>query len=327
MIAPPGDKDWLSTTLDPLIKPIDACLGLLPNTQKLYVGFSGGLDSTLLLYCLNALFPDRVVALHVNHQMSSKASDWVSHCEAVCRKWQVPLRVTEVKARLNTQQGVEAELRELRYQAFAQHVEPGGVLCLAHHLDDQAETLLLRLFRGTGVVGLKGIQPLTQRDGMQLVRPWLSVSKSTLLSVAHELSVAQESLVDQRLKLSWVEDESNQDTRWDRNFLRHEVLPVVSRRWPGAKAALARMAHLVATESEGLQPEHCHLLGRSWLPVRYLLGLRVAQQRDLVSAWVRALGIGVPSLKLVTSVVGLGVQANERGQVDGLGHQFRRFDG
>lgn len=189
-------------------------------TKRWLVGFSGGLDSTVLLAALLATKPKQpVVAVHVNHGLSKKADDWQRHCEALCREWQVECRVEKVLVQ-SSGKGLEDAARDVRYAAFESQVEIGDALLLGHHRDDQAETLLFRLMRGAGPKGLGSI--VTQRafGRARLIRPLLNFSKNQLESYAKQAG------------LKWITDESNTDEAFDRNFLRQQVLPLLARRWP-----------------------------------------------------------------------------------------------
>lgn len=191
----------------------------LPVSRWL-VGFSGGLDSTVLLSALLSTRPAQpIIAIHVNHSLSENAEEWQSHCEALCQQWGVHLEVERVKVQ-PAGFGIEDAAREARYAAFARHMQAGDCLLLGHHRDDQAETLLLRLMRGAGPRGLGGIVRERFFAGGKLVRPLLDFERAELEHFACQSD------------LSWIIDESNLDERFDRNFVRRRVLPVLSERWP-----------------------------------------------------------------------------------------------
>ncbi|GAA5170561.1 tRNA lysidine(34) synthetase TilS [Viridibacterium curvum] len=200
--------------------------------QRLCVGFSGGLDSSVLLHLLAKLAPVcgfSVSALHVHHGLSPHADDWAAHCERVALSLNVSLAVQRVQVTV-AGEGLEAAARTARHVAFA------GVDCdwivLAHHRGDQAETVLHRLMRGTGVHGVGAMR--ARDEARRLLRPLLDVPRSALEAYARARG------------LHWIEDESNTDTALTRNFLRREVLPVWSARQPALEANLARAAGLFA---------------------------------------------------------------------------------
>lgn len=217
----------------------------LLNSQSILVAFSGGLDSTVLLHQLvqwRAQHPEVALrAIHIHHGLSPHADSWVQHCESVCMQWQVPLVVERVHLE-DDGLGIEAQARRARYQAFAQTLLPGEVLMTAQHLDDQCETFLLALKRGSGPAGLSAMGECSPFAGTQLIRPLLAQTREALEAWAlqHELC--------------WIEDESNQDDTYDRNFLRLRVTPLLQQRWPHFAQAVARSAALCA-EQESLLDE------------------------------------------------------------------------
>ena len=217
----------------------------LLNSQSILVAFSGGLDSTVLLHQLvqwRAQHPEVALrAIHIHHGLSPHADSWVQHCESVCMQWQVPLVVGRVHLE-DDGLGIEAQARRARYQAFAQTLLPGEVLMTAQHLDDQCETFLLALKRGSGPAGLSAMGENSPFAGTQLIRPLLAQTREALEAWARQH------------ELCWIEDESNQDDTYDRNFLRLRVTPLLQQRWPHFAQAVARSAALCA-EQESLLDE------------------------------------------------------------------------
>lgn len=217
----------------------------LLNFQSILVAFSGGLDSTVLLHQLvqwRAQHPEVALrAIHIHHGLSPHADSWVQHCESVCMQWQVPLVVERVHLE-DDGLGIEAQARRARYQAFAQTLLPCEVLMTAQHLDDQCETFLLALKRGSGPAGLSAMGENSPFAGTQLIRPLLAQTREALEAWARQH------------ELCWIEDESNQDDTYDRNFLRLRVTPLLQQRWPHFAQAVARSAALCA-EQESLLDE------------------------------------------------------------------------
>lgn len=212
-------------------------------TAPVVVGFSGGLDSTVLLHRLAG---DRDVrarglrAVHVHHGLQAAADEWAAHAQCVCTALDVPLEIHHAEVQRDAGRGVEAAARSARYAAFATHLEPGDILALAHHLDDQAETFLLRALRASGVEGLSAMRPWRAHGAGWLWRPLLATPRADLLHMARANALA------------WIEDPSNAGLDPDRNFLRHAVLPGLRERWPHATKSLARSA--------GLAGQACDLL-------------------------------------------------------------------
>jgi tRNA(Ile)-lysidine synthase len=217
----------------------------LPDTPLL-VGFSGGLDSSVLLDLLAGEAGSRargLRAIHVHHGLHPAADAWAEHCLRVCESLGVTLRVARVRVAPDCGLGPEAAAREARHAAFAAELRAGETLVLAHHRDDQAETVLLRLLRASGSDGLSAMASSRRFGSAGLWRPLLAIPRADLLSHAriHDLE--------------WIEDPSNAELRHDRNFLRHRVLPLLEERWPGAGAALARSAGLLAEDARLLDEE------------------------------------------------------------------------
>ncbi len=197
-----------------------------------YVGFSGGLDSTVLLHLLAELAKranlPALHAIHVHHGLQVIADAWPEHCRQVCQALGVAFESVRVKVEPGA--SVEQAARQARYAAFAERLGEGDVLLTGQHRDDQAETLLFRLLRGAGVRGLAAMPEQRRLGRGHLARPLLGVSRVELESYAR------------RQGLRWVEDPSNDDQQFSRNFLRSQVLPLLTSRWPHATASLARTA-------------------------------------------------------------------------------------
>lgn len=253
----------------------------------LLVGFSGGLDSTVLLHLLAALPSIRargLGAIHVHHGLHPRADAWADHCTDVCRRLDVPLEVARVRVDRASGSGPEAAARAARHAAFAAALPAGGILALAHHCQDQAETFLLRGLRGSGVDGLAAIRPWRAFAGGWLWRPLLGLARGRLLAHAREH------------RLQWIEDPANEDESLDRNFLRHRVLPLLRERWPHADATLARSAALCAEARDLLAGEDTQALaeaggedGTMSLPA--LRGLAPARRARVLRMWIDALDL------------------------------------
>jgi len=204
---------------------------LLPG-DRLCVGLSGGRDSVVLLHALAALrgfgLAVELSAVHVNHALSANADTWAAFCDTLCRAIGIPLAVVRVEVpRVGCGEGLEAAARRLRHAVFAGRC--ADWLALAHHRDDQAETILFRLLRGAGVGGAAGMPAeRSQVGGPRLIRPLLDLPRLLLAAYAEENA------------LRWVEDESNADGRYRRNHLRRQVMPRIEERFPGAAQVLAR---------------------------------------------------------------------------------------
>jgi tRNA(Ile)-lysidine synthase len=246
------------------------------------VGFSGGLDSTVLLHLLAhapGRAPGSLRAVHVHHGLQATADDWDAHCRRICAQWNIPLQVVPVEVPRDGGEGLEAAARKARHAAFERLVAPGEWLALGHHQDDQAETFLLRALRGSSVDGLAAMRERRDFGKGRLWRPLLHAPRSALERHARQHG------------LRWIEDPSNASDRFDRNFLRLQVLPLLAQRWPHAAAALARSAALAA-EAEGLlaaQDRHelqtCQREDGS-LSLARLRDLSAARRARVLRAWV-----------------------------------------
>jgi len=198
-------------------------LAALPRVNAYVVGFSGGADSTALLHALSVIRPQLdapLSAVHINHGLHGDAALWQSHCERFCERYQVPLISLDINPDNSTGKGLEAAARHLRYAAIEGQVADGAGLLTAHHADDQAETLLLNLMRGSGVDGLAAMPDSRPFGKGLLQRPLLEFQGSALRDYLRTHNV------------EWVEDPSNQHTGHDRNFVRHEVIPLLETHWP-----------------------------------------------------------------------------------------------
>jgi tRNA(Ile)-lysidine synthase len=237
----PNSPDGIEATVGAALTP------LLSPGVKLVLGLSGGLDSVVLLEVLRRLTGPlgfRLSCVHVNHGISPNARRWAAFCARRCKRHNIALALHQVDLGPYRAEGMEAAARRARYQVYAR--QKADFIVLAQHLDDQAETLLLQLLRGAGVKGGAAMPLLREQDSGRkgkgarapaILRPMLAVSRRQIEMYA------------KANKLKWVEDESNADTRYDRNFLRHQVLPVIGKAFPGYRATLARAAGHLAEAS------------------------------------------------------------------------------
>ena len=249
----------------------------------LCVGYSGGMDSGVLLHALAALPQARARGLrawHVHHGLHPQADDWARHCEAACAALSVPMTLSKVAVAHDDGRGPEAAAREARRAAFAGGLADGEALALAHHGDDQAETFLLRALRASGPDGLGAMRPLRRFGRGWLWRPLLDVPRAVLLDYARQHA------------LEWIEDASNDDPALDRNYLRHRVLPLLRERWPHADAAFALSAALCAEAGVLLADEDAAALAvvrgadADMLLVEKLAALPAARRARVLRRWV-----------------------------------------
>ena len=200
-----------------------------------WVAFSGGVDSTVLLEAaariLGEQAAERLAAVHVNHGLHPNAGAWEEHCRAAAARLGIRLEVRRVSVPADAGRGgLEAAARAARHAALCGAIPPGAPVLLAHHRDDQAETVLHRILRGAGPAGMAAMRPDVTLGDLRVVRPLLAVSRAEILAYAKEQG------------LSWVEDPGNLDLAYDRSHVRNRILPALADRWPGAPATLARLA-------------------------------------------------------------------------------------
>lgn len=271
-----------------------------PAPPRFWVALSGGLDSTVLLHALVALRPDLgapLAALHVDHGLHPASPDWAGHCRALCAALAVPLEVRSVAVDRPSSKGPEAAARAARYRAFAELLAPQERLLTAQHRDDQAETLLLQLLRGAGVRGLAAMPVRRVLGRGWLERPLLGFDRSELTQYAEDRG------------LRWIEDPSNRSPDLDRNYLRHEILPLLRRRWPGAARTLARSAGHCGRAVEAIDAlaeqdlAHCRAQAGYRLEIPALVELPHARQTEVLRAWIRANGHAAPDQDAIERVL------------------------
>ena len=280
----------MSFNSDVLLRQLTELSEIAVTPARYVVAFSGGLDSAVLLHALAASRASHqvpVVAVHVDHGLHADSASWADHCQAFANEFEIEFHGLQVDVDRQSGMGLEAAAREVRYAALTSLVQPNDWLLSAHHKDDQAETLLLNLMRGSGPAGLAGIGPIRSFSQGWLVRPLLDVSRNDL-----EKYATGQGLV-------WVDDPSNDDQQFDRNFLRHEVLPQLETRWSDAagrirrSAALAREATLLLADLADTDLEHV-----SDRPDRLLIGklkgLSPARQRNVLRQVVSSLVLPMP---------------------------------
>lgn len=258
-----------------------ACLQRhVQSGQRLVVGLSGGIDSVVLLHALASLHRDGVSALHVHHGISPNADRWAKACEEFALRLGVPFKGVAVVVERESTDGLEAAARRARHAAFA--AVQADWIVLAHHRDDQAETLLFNLMRGTGIAGAAAMR---ERNG-HLLRPFLPVGRDEIECYAAEH------------RLGWIEDESNADTRHSRNFLRHRILAPLTQRFPAAAKNLAGAAARFAEAQDLLDDLACADLGSVTdfpIPVALLQALDEPRARNVLRHLLNVRGVQIPS--------------------------------
>jgi len=257
----------------------------LPECKRLFVAYSGGLDSAVLLHLLVEIRTElaEIIVLHVDHSLQPESSAWAAHCVEQSKALGLQCRVLKVEV-VVSDQGLEAAAREARYAAFAAELGPGDCLLTAHHADDQIETFLLRLLRGSGPAGLAAMSSKRSLGKGWLCRPLLVYDRKTLENWA------------KTQQLQWIDDPSNADAQFDRNWLRHELLPQLTKRWPKVKTKLARStrhaaeADALLTQLAELDLDAAKLPEPEQLSWPVLAALDPAKLRNALRYWIRRNG-------------------------------------
>lgn len=268
---------------------LDECLlSHIPISGKLIIAFSGGLDSTVLLHWVVKHLPlTRLSAVHINHQLHAHADDWQSHCEQTCQAWSVPLETERIT--LLNRANLEATARELRYAALSRYLARGDYLLTAHHANDQAETFLLQALRGAGPRGLSAMPVMTPFAKGFLVRPMLTVTQQQI----------QQYAADNHLQ--WIHDESNQDTRWRRNYLRSEIIPRIASVWPAWQYTLSRSAshsseqQAIVAEVAAADLASLSTQTTTAIDLNKLAELTLPRQKNVLRYWLQTCQLPLPT--------------------------------
>lgn len=266
------------------MQAVHACITINVRAhESIAVAYSGGLDSTVMLHaasCVLGRSSARLNAIHVNHGLSPNASAWAEHCVDACKHMDVPIQVRNVRLSRKSGEGIEGEARRLRMEELIRH--PAKWILLAHHADDQAETLLHNLLRGTGIRGAAAMPEQRER----FLRPFLRLGRDVLIDYAEEE------------RLAWVEDESNTDCKYTRNYLRAKVIPALRDRFPTASEQLAAAAERFAEANQLLEELALKDLdgipSAFPLPIDKLKELSDARARNLVRAMLAWQGVQAP---------------------------------
>lgn len=288
-----------------LLKALRDCI---EGANKVKVAYSGGLDSTVLLHlCVNLRAQQttlEVSALHIHHGLSQHADAWQMHCQQTCEAWSVPFVTKNVNIKQKARTSLEQQAREARYEAIDKLAQHDELVLLGQHQNDQAETFLLQLARGAGIEGLSAMPEYFTRNIkhdsatsylLSFARPLLNCTQSQLTEYAQEH------------KLSWVEDESNSDEGFHRNFVRHSVMPVLQQKWPSINATISRSAKHCAEQAE-LVHEYMSLQADNVIDSQGHLDIQAWQelsdisQRAMLRFWLKARVNIMPSTAVLNEI-------------------------
>jgi len=242
------------------------------------------------MYAISQTSDIKIRALYVNHGLQKEAGAWAEHCQKICQEMQISCAVEKLNLSLETGESVEALARNGRYQALKDSLQADEVLLTAHHQNDQAETLLLQLFRGAGVDGLASMPKIAALGLGWHMRPLLDNSRNDLAEYAKQHH------------LDYIEDPSNQDHRFNRNYLRHRIFPLIQKRWQGINKVLARVADIQAETADVLDEYvaddlHNLLADENELPIKALMALSEPRQKLILRCWIKQQGFLTPSAK------------------------------
>ena len=261
---------------------------LLPN--KFCIAFSGGMDSTVLLHVMKNIIDEKsqIRAIHINHNIVDNSKVWTRTCKSICKNFGIDIEIISLEVTHNGY-GLEAAARDERYKKLKEKLYENEYLLTAHHEEDQMETVFLRMARGTGLDGLQGINEKYSFGEGIIFRPMLEVSKTSVMDYAKEH------------QLKWVEDSSNQDTHFDRNFLRKKIIPQFRERWPSIASSVSRLSQLSAQNIKILnqiaEEDIGPIANMNELPLAKLLDKSFERANNMLRYIILANGMSIPSMK------------------------------
>lgn len=275
---------------------LQACIHL-PTPPRIWVAYSGGLDSTVLLHAMVALTLEHTElrAVHVNHGLQKNSEHWQRHCEQLCSQWQLPLLSQRIDLSA-TRSNVEAMARQARYQVFERILGADEWLLTGHHQDDQAETVLLQLMRGTGPLGLAAMPYERPLGTGVLLRPLLNTSREDLVAYA------------KKHELNWIDDPSNQNSQIRRNFVRHQVMPMLQSKWPQVTKSLVQTAlncadyHYALVDWAWQDYHRIHDDVKQAICIEKLLALSSAKRNHILRLYFQQCQTMLPSRKLLQQI-------------------------
>lgn len=294
MVSTPNNKKHSRLTAESLIQQLNQ-LAEQYKIKTWCLAYSGGVDSQVLLHLLS-LSKLNVKAVYIDHGLQSQSADWANHCLQQCKQLVIPFQIIKVDASAARGESPEAAARSARYEALKTCIQNHDCLLTAQHQDDQSETILLQLLRGAGAAGLSGMPKIAEFGSGWHARPLLNISQNQIIDYA-KLN-----------NLSWVEDPSNQQINYDRNYLRHSVMPELQQRWPSLNKTLSVFASQQAENAELLEvlaekDLRSSLLEDACLDINQLNVIENARLRNVLRYWFKMLQKAMPSRAVLEQIV------------------------
>jgi len=288
--------------------------------KKIVAALSGGIDSVALLHFLNKNYPGNVRAVHINHNLSKYSDEWCAFCESICNTAKIEFKYIGIN--LKNSSNIEENARKKRYFSLTSELRMDEILCTAHHQEDQAETFLLQLFRGSGVAGLASMPKIKSIDDSELYRPFLNISKQKIIDYAS------------KNHLEWIEDDSNLDTNFKRNLLRIEFLPKLSSAFNGLIKNVSRSAAHQAEALRLMQDlaeldiKNFELLIKNKIQVSSLIQLPKRRMVNVLRYYIANLGFLLPSNKVLNELISsLSAKTDANVILRWHHYQVRRYNG
>ncbi|MFK7794419.1 MAG: tRNA lysidine(34) synthetase TilS [Gammaproteobacteria bacterium] len=282
-----------------ILDKLQDSLSSIDVNKSIYIAYSGGIDSTVLLHATNIACQQSnhsLTAIHINHQIHANSSQWAEHCIEQCRKLNIEINTICVDVEQFSQQGGEGAARDARYEAFENTLDGLDVLFTAHHADDQIETMLLQLFRGAGAHGLASCAQTRTLGNALLIRPLLEISRQQIEHYAEQN------------QLQWCDDPSNDYLVHDRNYLRHEVMPLLHTRWQGLRETIGRSSQWQSESSQMLdslaeQDAKEAVDEDHRLSIKELVILDNVRLKNVLRWWIRTAGYLLPNADVLDSII------------------------
>ena len=264
--------------------------------KKIYIAFSGGLDSSVLVNILGknaSKLKLNITVIHVNHNISSNSLTWMKHCKEFCSKLGLNFISEEVNI-ISSGGGIESAARKARYKIFSKYLKNEEQILTAHHMNDVSETIFLRLLRGTGIDGLSGLEKSRKLGKGLLIRPFLEVSKKEIEEYAKENDI------------NYIFDETNKDNEYDRNFLRNEIFPKLDARWNDFSSRVFKMSKITNERNNNffklLNNNYGYLINNV-IKIKDLKNLNIDITKEIIRTSIKNENISIPNSRVLDEII------------------------